>query len=77
MAARYIAGIIMATSTKRRHYRSQAISIITSAVNVSIKTALLESLVKKASSQFRQSGWAGVPAAGTSVHWADSTIGTA
>lgn len=38
----------MAMSTKRRHYRSRAISIITFAVHVSIKTALLENLVKKA-----------------------------
>jgi hypothetical protein len=39
----------MAMSAKRRHYRSRAIAIITSAVHVSIKTALLESLMKKAS----------------------------
>ncbi len=39
----------MAMSMMRRHYRSRGISIITSAINVSIKTALLESLMKKAS----------------------------
>ncbi len=39
----------MAVPRKRRHYRSRVISIITSAINVSIETVLLESWMNKAS----------------------------